>query len=156
MTFIDESKLLNRMLLEDDTDDLEFHPPQTRRDGAGSWQRKHRNYAFNEGLAPDPKMDRIRDTWKNGTLFDEGGDSWFETRAGIGLDDVNGQIDVAKSETLLEQAGALDLAGTKGPAGLFSYGKQAAIKQWLPRRRPGGAGPWGGSHDRISTDRQTD
>jgi len=61
MTFIDESKPLRNMLLEDDHDDLEFHPPQTNRDGAGAWQRKPRNYAFNEALAPEPKMDRIRD-----------------------------------------------------------------------------------------------
>ena len=63
-------------------------------------------------------------------MFDEGGLSWFETRAGIGLDDVNGQIDVAKSETLLEQAGVRDLKGYKGPTGLFSYDKQDAIKQF--------------------------
>ncbi len=40
MTFIDESKPLRNMLLEDDHDDLEFYPPQTNRDGAGAWQRK--------------------------------------------------------------------------------------------------------------------
>jgi len=118
------------MLLEDDTDDLEFHPPQTNRYGAGSWQRRQQHYAFNEALAPDPNVDRIRDGWDKGNLFEEGGDDWFKTRAGVGLDDVNGEFDVAKTETLLEQTGVLDLAGTKGPTGIFSYGKQDAIKNF--------------------------
>lgn len=129
MTVIDESKSLRNMLLEDDHDDLEFHPPRTNRHGAGSWRRKQQNFRFNEALAPDPKMDRIRDVWDRGTLFEDGGDALFKTRAGVGLHDVNGQIDVAKTETLLEQTGNLDLNGYKGPTGLFSYDKEDAIKQ---------------------------
>jgi len=130
MAFIDETKPLNRLLLEDDHDDLEFHPPQTRRDGAGERKRKIQNFRFNEGLAPDPVIERIRDSWDKGDLFHEAGDSLFQTRAGIGLDDVNGQVDVAKSETLLEQAGVYDLMHLKGPTGLFSYDKLDAIKDF--------------------------
>ncbi len=130
MTFIDESKPLRNMLLEDDHDDLEFYPPQTNRDGAGAWQRKQQNYAFNEALAPDPKIDRMRDVWDKGDLFEEGGDAWFKTRAPVGIDDVNGQFDVAKSETLLDQAGVYDLKSVKGPTGIFSYFQQDAIKDF--------------------------
>jgi hypothetical protein len=68
--------------------------------------------------------------WDKGNLFEEGGDAWFKTRAGVGLDDINGEFDVAKTETLLDQAGVLDLADTKGPTGIFSYGKLDAIKDF--------------------------
>ncbi len=130
MTVIDETKPLNRLLLEDDHDDLEFHPPRTRRDGAGAWKRKQQNFRFNEAFGPEPVMDRIRESWTRGKLLEEGGDALFETRAGVGRDQVNGQIDMAKVESLLEQAGAIDLTGYKGPTGLFSYDKEDAIKDF--------------------------
>jgi len=37
---------------------------------------------------------------------------------------------MAKAESLLEQAGAIDLTGYKGPTGLFSYDKEDAIKDF--------------------------
>ena len=132
MTVIDETKPLNRLLLEDDHDDLEFHPPRTRRDGAGAWKRKQQNFRFNEAFGPEPVMDRIRESWTRGKLLEEGGDALFKTRAGVGRDQVNGQIDMAKVESLLEQAGVIDLTGYKGPTGLFSYDKEDAIKDFQP------------------------
>ncbi len=70
----------------------------------------------------------MRDVWDKGNLFEEGGDAWFKTRAPVGIDDVNGQFDVAKSETLLDQAGVYDLKSVQGPTGIFSYFQQDAIK----------------------------
>jgi hypothetical protein len=129
MALIDAlEKPLRDMLRDDDHDDLVFRP--TTSPSGGRWQRKQQRFALNEGLKPDPVIERMRDAWRAGTLFEDGGGALFETRAGIGGDQVNGRIDVAKAETLLERAGAMDLTELDGPTGLFGFDKDDGIRKF--------------------------
>ena len=70
----------------------------------------------------------MREAWKRNALLDEGGDALFETRAGVGDDEANGRVDVAKIETLLESSGAFDLKFLDGPTGFFAADKGDAIR----------------------------
>ena len=123
-------KPLRDILREDDFDDLEFRLAPSMLEGSGRWQKKAQRFAFDEGMGPDPVIDRMRDTWRGGKLFKEGGESLYKTRAGIGEGEVNGRIDVAKAETLLEQAGAMDLTDLEGPTGFWADDKEAGIRKF--------------------------
>ena len=96
-------------------------------EGSGRWQKKPQRFAFDEGMGPDPVIERMRDAWRGGSLIKDGGDALYKTRAGIGEGEVNGRIDVAKAETLLEQAGAMDLTDLEGPTGFWADDKEAGI-----------------------------
>ena len=128
MALIDEKqKPLRRLLRENDFDDLEFRLAPSMLEGSGEWRRKPRRFAFGEGLASDPVIERMRAAWRDGNLYETGGDALFETRAGIGGSEINGRIDVAKAETLLERAGAMDLKDLDGPTGIWGDDKAEAI-----------------------------
>ena len=128
MALIDEKEKPLRMLLrENDFDDLEFRLAPSMLEGSGRWERKPRRFAFGEGLAPDPVIERMRAAWRDGDLYETGGDALFETRAGIGETEINGRIDVAKAETLLERAGTMDLKDLDGPTGIWGDDKAEAI-----------------------------
>ena len=85
-------------------------------------------YGFGEGLAPDPVIERMRASSREGKLFHESGDSLFHMRAPVGYNEPNGRIDVAKLETLLDRDGAMDLKGLDGPTGLYGFDKDKGIR----------------------------
>jgi len=118
---------LGDILREDDFEDLEFRLAPSMLEGSGRWQKKPQRFAFDEGMGPDPVIERMRDAWRGGSLIKDGGDALYKTRAGIGEGEVNGRIDVAKAETLLEQAGAMDLTDLEGPTGFWADDKEAGI-----------------------------
>ena len=67
VALIDEKEKPLRMLLrENDFDDLEFRLAPSMLEGSGRWERKPRRFAFGEGLAPDPVIERMRAAWRDG------------------------------------------------------------------------------------------
>ena len=117
---------LSDVLLEADHDDLELVPDPYSQANLDRWVRK-KSPVFDPTIA-DPAVNRMREAWKRNALLDEGGDALFETRAGVGDNETNGRVDVAKIETLLEAWGAFDLNSLDGPTGFFATNKGDAIR----------------------------
>jgi len=59
-------KPLRDILREDDFEDLEFRLAPSMLEGSGRWQKKPQRYAFDEGMGPDPVIDRMRNAWRGG------------------------------------------------------------------------------------------
>ncbi len=117
---------LSDVLLEADHDDLELEPDPYSQANLDRWVRK-KGPVFDPTIA-DPAVDRMREAWKRNALLDEGGDALFETRAGVGENETNGRVDVAKIETLLAALDAFDLNSLDGPTGFFAANKGDTIR----------------------------
>ena len=121
---------LRDMTLEDalskrDRDDLEYVPHAR---GGGRWRRKRQRRAFNEAFEEDPLIERMREAWRDGDLFERVGRSLYRLRAGVGPQEVNGSADVARLETLLARAGHYPLDELEGPTGIYGGPVEPALR----------------------------
>ena len=119
---------LSDVLLEADHDDLELEPDPYSPANLDRWVRK-KSPVVDPNIA-DPAVERMREAWKSNALLDEAGDALFEIRAGVGDNETNGRVDVAKVETCLEACGAFDLNSLDGPTGFFAANKGNAIRDF--------------------------
>lgn len=110
--------------------DYEYMPDPMGRLGRGTWRRRQRRDPFGR-IAIDPDFERFRDDFDLekplGSIFRG---RPFDLVAPVGREGGNERFDVAKIETLLANAGFLDLEPTEGPTGYYGLALEDAIRKF--------------------------